>query len=480
MLITNLKELQSYREFQTIASINQVRTAVINNVAPAGLTQIQTNRFNQKFLNNEWEVVNTPLDRRANPAHGANRLIYRPNNRISLIVAYPDEREMYMNRIFRDRKRGIGIGLQAFYYQVALSYLNIQKKYTDTFLRSKGNYEIQKQPFNKVVKPILSKTPNERWSMDLIDMSVGASRRYILSVVDNFSGFLWTRKILNRTAQIIVNKLQEIVNSNYPNGSNGTYPRLLQSDNGGEFSNALMSAFCNNNNIQQILSLSHHPSANGKVERKNREIRKKIKAGFIRQNKNEWNESMLRDYTKNINNQVNAKTKLRAIDLYSVGFNQQPAALPVNPVLNNNSTQQQIQDYNRNAIHNRAVRLTNGRMNAFNVGDLVRVSLFNLSAEYREIKKSKIGANKIAINYSPVISRITNIYPPNNNTRFITEYSIAVGDANGNPPNPNEPTWMVGNNRPVLFSGNQLVPAGNPVSIIPRSIDRANVMNRRN
>jgi hypothetical protein len=52
----------------------------------------------------------------------------------------------------------------------------------------------------------------------------------------------------------------------------------------------------NNNNDQQILSSSHHPSANGKVERKNREIRKKIKAGFIRQNYNSWNVSMLRDY----------------------------------------------------------------------------------------------------------------------------------------------------------------------------------------
>ena len=49
MLITNLKELQSYREFQTTNSINLVRTAIINNIAPAGLTQIQTNRFNQKF-----------------------------------------------------------------------------------------------------------------------------------------------------------------------------------------------------------------------------------------------------------------------------------------------------------------------------------------------------------------------------------------------------------------------------------------------
>jgi hypothetical protein len=45
MLVTNLKELQSHREFQTTLSLNLVRTAVINNIAPAGLTQIQTNRF---------------------------------------------------------------------------------------------------------------------------------------------------------------------------------------------------------------------------------------------------------------------------------------------------------------------------------------------------------------------------------------------------------------------------------------------------
>jgi hypothetical protein len=40
-----------------------------------------------------------------------------------------------------------------------------------------------------------------------------------------------------------------------------------------------MTAFCNNKNIQQILSSSHHPSANGKVEN-NWDIRKIIKAGL--------------------------------------------------------------------------------------------------------------------------------------------------------------------------------------------------------
>ena len=61
--------------------------------------------------------------------------------------------------------------------------------YTDDFLRSKGNYEIQKLQFTEVVRPIISKTPNERWSMDLINMSVGNTHTYIFSLVDNFSGF---------------------------------------------------------------------------------------------------------------------------------------------------------------------------------------------------------------------------------------------------------------------------------------------------
>ena len=43
-----------------------------------------------------------------------------------------------------------------------------------------------------------------------------------------------------------------------------------------------------------------------------------------------------------------------------------------------------------------------------------------------KLKKSKIGVNKIAINYSPVISRITNLYPPNSYTRYVEQSSIAV------------------------------------------------------
>ena len=49
--------------------------------------------------------------------------------------------------------------------------------------------KFKKLQFKKVVRPIISKTPNERWSMDLIDMSAGNNHTYIFSLVDNFSGF---------------------------------------------------------------------------------------------------------------------------------------------------------------------------------------------------------------------------------------------------------------------------------------------------
>ena len=47
--------------------------------------------------------------------------------------------------------------------------------------------------------------------MDLVDMSVGNTHTYIFALVDNFSVFLWTRKLLNRTAQTIIHNLNKLL-----------------------------------------------------------------------------------------------------------------------------------------------------------------------------------------------------------------------------------------------------------------------------
>ena len=141
-----------------------------------------------------------------------------------------------MARIYNENRRGLGVGLSAFYNQILLTHLNIQKRYTDNFLRSKGNYQIAKTPVRKVVRPITAKVPNERWMMDLIDMRSQIQQRYILTVVDVFSNYLFATIILNKTGQTIVERLQNFHNRTLlQGGSQGVYPRLLQSDQGSEF-----------------------------------------------------------------------------------------------------------------------------------------------------------------------------------------------------------------------------------------------------
>jgi transposase InsO family protein len=199
------------------------------------------------------------------------------------LVYILDERVPFMTRVWGDIRRGYGVGLQAFYHQVAMSYLNIQKTHTDAFLKSKGDYNIQKTPQKKVISPIITHNPNERWGMDLIDMSVGPlalrTRRYILTVVDYFSGYIWARSMNNNLAATIVNRLNNICTTAPPTGSN-TYPTVFQSDNGAEFNNATVAAWMTAQNIQHIFTQSYSPKSNGKVERKNREIRKKSRRDF--------------------------------------------------------------------------------------------------------------------------------------------------------------------------------------------------------
>lgn len=51
-------------------------------------------------------------------------------------------------------------------------------------------------------------------------MSVENAHGYIFSLIGYFLDYLWTRKLLNITAQPFVNNLENIVESDYPNGSN--------------------------------------------------------------------------------------------------------------------------------------------------------------------------------------------------------------------------------------------------------------------
>jgi transposase InsO family protein len=367
-----------------------------------------------------------------------------------------------MALVYNDNRRGLGVGLQAFYQQVAMSYVNIKKTETDAFLRGQGDYQLAKIPHKRVISPIVAKAPNERWGMDLIDMSFGPNanrtHRYILTVIDYFSGYVWARVLTNKTDVSIRARLNNIINTAFPLGSSGTYPRILQTDNGTEFSNATLAAYTTQHQIRHIFTTSYSPESNGKVERANREIRKKIKAGNIRRNNHTW-VAHLPAYIDNINSQMNSKSKMTAKQLWSPGYAAGPAIPPPLPALRNQITPAEERAIQRHYLENRSAGWQHGAMPTFQVGDLVRVNLASLSSEYRKsIKERRISSN--AVHWSPVISRVMNVYPPNMN-RVHPRYSITVGPAGfapagGVPPAPAANQVLMRGAVPWLFAGNQM------------------------
>lgn len=113
-----------------------------------------------------------------------------------------------------------------------------------------------------------------RHQIDLIDMVKNAVKwkgkvyKYILTVQDIFSRYLWLRPLERKTSMHIARELRDLYTEIGP-------PRLIQSDNGGEFKKAV-EKLCRMFSVKIIRGSPYHPQSQGKVERSHRSLRKKI------------------------------------------------------------------------------------------------------------------------------------------------------------------------------------------------------------
>lgn len=468
MTSRELKRLNNYPEFRTDGDIDDIIDFVANNVLPAGLNARRTARYNRKFGAGSGFVVR----------NNNTRLFYKPNPDIDIEVIKPTNRQARIQAVFNDVRRGLGTGLGAFYHQIAMSYLNIPKTLTDEFLRQQGDYLVARVPRKLVNKPILTRVPNERWGVDLINMETYTSiqnhfRRYILTVVDYFSGKVFARALRNRNNNAVNPTLSNAINDICVNEAQ-TFPHTIQGD--GEFTAGAFRAWCNANNIEFIKTTSYTPTSNGKVERMNREIRKKIKAGFIRQNNLVWNAvGQLQSYVENINNQQSSVTHFTPNQLWTQGYNPHPQGHPIPPrtPLNDNMNMNERQQHQDRNINDRATQLVSkGRPPPlFQVGDLVRVKVSLYSNRMRRARENNIGWNQMAVHYTPQILTVAQAfhYPP----PFVRRDEYILQGLGG--------AIVMRGGAPRRFFGNELiaVPAVNvQTNVQPMTIHRADQINR--
>ena len=121
-------------------------------------------------------------------------------------------------------------------------------------------FNIVKKGYNPL-RPISSFIPGDHWAIDLAGPFITSrcDNRFLLVMVDICTRYCVLRPIPDKQASTIA---RELINVFCEYG----LPKILQSDNGGEFVNELMQIFAEEAGFEHRLISSYHPRANGVSE----------------------------------------------------------------------------------------------------------------------------------------------------------------------------------------------------------------------
>jgi len=527
MTSVELRKLNMYPDWNTDAGYTNAYNYVLsihNNqppVFPVGLNARQRTRYQNKFqffvmkpyINNNppnFFNVNT------NPANLNQNfdLVYEPSLlnplpnqqfRVSLTAVAFTRKTSVIQALYNSREAGYGTGINMFYSRLCMNYIGIKREDCEAFLKQQGDYNVSRQVSKAVNKPIIAKTSNERWMIDVLNMArycreiAGANvafnnpqiqangqpyppnmqAHYILVVVDCYSGFVWAEPLTGLGGQRIVIALNAICARINP----VTKPHIIQTDNGQEFTSAQFTQWCAINNVIQVKTATYNPATNGKVERTNETLRQKMKDGFVRNNNLQWLR-YLQEYTQNMNTQKKSRTKFSPFELYTPLYQPQQANNLVNFNMNitdRSSAQDIKRQAQANTIRSAYKAIAKGRpADVFAQNDLCRIKMSSIDQEMRQRYKTKIGISYNAIRYTPEVYIVVQVIaqPPPPNWQQIAPqggvWNVVRGEQY-------RVRLNIPNSQPIakLFFGSDLlkVPANEVPSNVP-TIQRSRYINR--
>ena len=310
-----------------------------------------------------------------------NELTYQPTGQI---VASPASREIIVQKIYNEW--GLGSGINNLYEKVSRRYLNITRAFVSDFLKRQSTYQLSTSQKKQTNKKIYSSGINKIFYVDLIDLNplVKSNKkyRYILTGVDSFSKFVFMVKLKAKDAKTLVDGLREICMLQA-----SAFPKVIVSDNGGEFKNDFVQNFCIENGIKQVFGRSYSPKSNSLVEATNGIIRHVLRSLFIKNGNTNWCDH-LEEVRKSINDsRVDSTGKPRS-EVY-----------------------QDLQYHNeilKNAIKEKKKDIQKNESEKLNIGDIVRISLQATDSKIRENYKS--GNSKyVVVRYSLELYEIVKI-----------------------------------------------------------------------
>ncbi len=146
------------------------------------------------------------------------------------------------------------------------------------------------------IKPIKTKQFMDRWQIDLIDFRTLPDNGYnwICNIQDHFSKFCWLRPLKDKTASEVSKVLNEII-------SIFGAPIILQSDNGREFKNKLISDLIKSwPDLKIIHGRPRHPQTQGSIERANGDVQNILGSWMRTRQSTKWSQAL--EYVQLIKN----------------------------------------------------------------------------------------------------------------------------------------------------------------------------------
>lgn len=145
----------------------------------------------------------------------------------------------------------------------------------------------------------------DRYMMDCVDIRRYADQNdgysWLLNVIDTFSKYLWSFKLINKTAEAVKQSLEFIFD-------NFGVPLSIQSDNGKEFRNQVLHDFLSSNNINIIHGRPRNPKSQGQVERVNQTVKRWLSKKLYGTNGQRWidfHRDVVYAYNRTIHRAVN-------------------------------------------------------------------------------------------------------------------------------------------------------------------------------
>lgn len=205
----------------------------------------------------------------------SKRIVEKESNSI---VVKRSEVSKIVDCVYQETK---GDGAAKLKIHTSHQYSGISRRIIQANLNSmKQNQKVRPLFQNKApLRPIKAYKVQERHQVDLVSMASlpasidGDTYKYIMSVIDIFSRFVFLRPLQTKESAEVAEHLLDIYNEHGP-------PEILQSDQGTEFK-GVVKTICESLNVRIIKSAAYSPQTQGKDERSHRTWKEKVKFDIL-------------------------------------------------------------------------------------------------------------------------------------------------------------------------------------------------------